>query len=404
MKVYFSMFTALLVVILLSFIGVGLPDSVLGTAWPAIYTDFSLPVSLAGYITIAVSCGTVISSLMSATLIRRFGTGLVTAVSTALTAVGLLGCTFAPHIAWFFVFAIPLGLGAGAVDTALNNFVALHYSISALSFLHCCYGIGVAASPFVMSLALGDDGNWRRGYFIVAMIQCFITVVAVAALPLWKRVQKKDREEQTEETLNIPIPRLLRTPAVLMTGFAFIFSCAVELTAGGWSSTYFVNVRGIGADHAAAITMLFYIGLSLGRAISGLIAGRIGRRRLLRISLYILALALIVFALPFGNVLASVALFIMGLAIGPIYPNLVHLTPKHFGRAAAQSVMGVQQAMTYIGIMIMPPLFGTLAEWLTPAILPYFLMVMYVFYALDFLILMRTVKRVRKANVSLLKY
>ncbi len=391
------MLTALLITIFISFVGVGLPDSILGTAWPAIYREFNLPISLAGYITSTVCIGTTISSLLASKLINKLGTGTLTAVSTLLTALALLGFALTHHPVFFFVLAIPLGLGAGAVDTALNSFVVMHYSASKINFLHCFYGIGVAASPFVMSLALGDAGDWRRGYLIVALIQCGITAVAFASLPLWRRIQRREQATGTCEKTMLSLREVIKTPGVLYSGFAFFTSCALELTAGSWSSSFFVNTKGMPADRAASITMLMYIGLALGRFLSGLLAGKLGRRRLLRLSLAVLTVAVVVFMLPLPLPVMVVGLFLIGLGIGPIYPNLVHLTPKNFGEDIVESVMGVQQALTYIGIMLMPWLFGMLAQVFTTALLPYYLLCMLGLYALCFFALMRTVKRKKQA-------
>ncbi len=387
------MLTTLLIVILISFIGVGLPDSVLGTAWPAMYREFALPISLAGYIGMVVSLGTIVSSLMSAFLIKRLGTGLLTAISTLLTALALLGFSFTSHPAFFFLLAFPLGLGAGAIDTALNNFVALHYSAAKMSFLHCFYGIGVAVSPFIMSMALGNDGDWRRGYFIVALLQAGITFLTFLSLPLWSKIQKRDRnngEEIEERTLSLG--GLLKMRKVRLSCFAFFTICSLELTAGMWCSSYFVNVKNMPPDRSALITMLFYVGLTLGRFLSGVFANRLGRRRILRISLYILPVALALFALPFNVGLSAAALLLVGVGVGPVYPNLSHLTPKLFGKEITSSVMGVQQASTYIGVLLMPTLFGLLAEYVTPKLLPYFLMVHFLLYAWSLVLLLRKKK------------
>ncbi len=389
------MLITLLIVIFISFIGVGLPDSVLGTAWPAMYPEFGLPISLAGYITSTVSVGTIISSLMSSRLINKFGTGSVTAVSTLLTALALLGFAFTEIPVFFFLLAIPLGLGAGAIDTALNTFVALHYSASQMSFLHCFYGIGVAASPFVMSLALGSDGNWRRGYLIVAMIQFAIAAVAFVSLPIWRKVQKRDEEESAVKPKTLSIPQIIKTPGVMLSCFSFFFNCALELTTGAWCSSYFVNTRGLSADRAAVITMLFYVGLACGRFISGMLAGRLGRRRILFIALIEQIFAVVLFVLPLPTAVGATALFFIGLGIGPVFPNLVHLTPKNFGEDVAQSIMGVQQAITYAGIMLMPLLFGVLAEAFSTALLPYYMILMLLFYSLTFTALMRVVNKKR---------
>lgn len=271
------MMTTLLIIIFITFIGVGLPDSVLGTAWPAIYREFNLPVSLAGYISATVSACTIISSLISSKVINRFGTGVVSAVSTLMTAAALLGFAFANNAIPFFLLAIPLGLGAGSIDTALNNFVALHYSASKMNFLHCFYGLGVAASPYVMSLALGADDNWRKGYIIIGLIQFCIALIAAVSLPLWKKAEMKDRDENTSLPKTLTLSQLFKMPAVRLSCLAFFGSCALELCAGSWSSTYFVNIKGLPSDKAAQIAMLFYVGLASGRFLSGVVAHKTGR-------------------------------------------------------------------------------------------------------------------------------
>ncbi len=387
------MLATLLLVIFLSFIGVGLPDSVLGTAWPSMYREFDLPISLAGYITSTVSAGTILSSLMSARMIKTFGTGLVTAVSTLLTAAALLGFALTRQPIFFFLLALPLGLGAGAIDTALNAFVALHYSASRMSFLHCFYGLGVAASPFVMSLALGENGNWRKGYFIVAIIQFFLAAICFLALPLWHKVQQKDAMQTDCSAKTLSIKELVKTPGVMLSCFAFFATCAMELTAGGWSSSFFVNTKGLDADKAAGITMLFYIGLACGRFLSGLLAGKLGRKKLLRFSLLVQFGAVLLFLLPLPIAVSASALFLIGLGVGPVYPNLVHLTPDNFGEEIAQSVMGIQQAMTYAGIMLMPWLFGVLAQVFSTALLPCYLLFLLGLYTVTFLTLMKSVSR-----------
>ncbi len=383
----------LLIVIFISFIGVGLPDSLLGAAWPAIYREFDLPISLAGYIASTCSFGTVLSSLMSARLINRFGTGLVTAVSTLLTAIALLGYSQTSNPIFFFLLAIPLGLGAGAVDTALNAFVALHYTASQMSYLHCFYGLGVAISPFIMSWALGEDENWRKGYFTVALIQFGITAICFISLPLWNRAKKQAEEESDAEVKTLTIKELVKTPGVLVSCFAFFTTCSIELTAGSWSASYFVNTKGLHTDQAALIAMLFYVGLAGGRFLSGVLMNKLGRRRMLRISLLIQPAAIILFLLPVHYYVTALALLLIGLGIGPVYPNLMHLTPDIFGEDIAQSVMGLQQALTYVGIMVMPWLFGVLAQSFSTALLPYYLLIIFVLYALMLTLLMKDFKK-----------
>ncbi len=386
------MMTILLIVIFISFIGVGLPDSVLGTAWPVMYRELNLPISLAGYITITVSGGTVISSFLSSRLINRFGTGLVTAVSTLLTAIALLGFSNTSNPIFFFLLAIPLGLGAGAVDTALNSFVVLHYSATHMNYLHCFYGIGVTISPFIMSLALGEDENWRNGYLTVALIQSVITIIAFVSLPLWNKVQKITQEESELIPRTLSFKELMSMSVVRYSCFAFFSACALELTVGSWSSSFFVNTKGVEKDKAAMLAMLFYIGLAMGRFLSGVFVNKLGRRRILRISLMLLLASIIVFILPLWIWLSAAALFFIGLGIGPVYPNLVHLTPKFVDAEIVQSVMGVQQSMTYVGVMLMPWLFGVVAQIFSTALLPYYLLILFVMYAVTFGMLMKNVK------------
>ncbi len=386
------MFSLLLAIILISFIGVGLPDSVLGTAWPAIYEEFGLPISMQAYISATVSISTAVSGLLSSKLIIRYGAGKVTAVSTLLTAVALFGFGFSGNIAFFFLLSVPLGLGAGAIDAALNNFVALHYSASKMNYLHCFYGIGVAISPFIMSLALGDSGNWRLGYLTVAALQSVITLITFLALPLWKKAERLDEEKGVAKQKDIPLKKLFSLRNVRISSFAFFFVCAVEVMAGTWSASYFVDYKNVSPDKAAAIAMLFYIGLALGRFISGLVSERIGRRRVLRISVAVMGCALILFAFPLPIAFSSFSLLLFGLGIGPAYPNLVHLTPKIHGEEIAQSVMGLQQSMASVGCLIAPWIFGIGADMLSTVILPFYMIILFLIYASLFYSLMRTIK------------
>jgi fucose permease len=382
------MMTALLIVIFISFISVGLPDSVLGTAWPVMYRDLNLPISLQGYISSAVSIGTIISSLLSSKLILRLGTGLLTAVSVGLTAFALLGFSLTYNPAFFFVMAVPLGIGAGAVDTALNSFVALHYSASTMSFFQCFYGLGVSVSPFIVSLALKDN-NWRQGYLTVSVILFVICVFSIFSLPLWNRVQKQSEEKNEVEQKDVSLVKLLKRPAVVFSCVSFFFACSIELTAGSWSSSFFVNTKGVHADEAALMAMLFYIGLTGGRFLSGVLAKKLNCCKILYVSFAVLAAALVLYLLPFPIYITFAALFFIGLGVGPIFPNLVYITPILFGKSLAQSVMSIQMASTYVGIMVMPWLFGVLAQRSSTAILPLYLMAMFVFYAVFFIMLMK---------------
>ncbi len=389
------MLATLFAVILISFIGVGLPDSILGVAWPTMYQEFGLPISLAGYISATVSIGTIISSLMSSRLIGKFGTGAVTAASTLLTAIALFGFAFTNDPLFFFIFAIPMGIGAGAVDTGLNAFVATNYSAASMSFLHCSYGLGVMASPFIMSLALGESGDWRRGYLIVALIQAAITIITFISLPLWKKADKRSASGGVYEQEVIPIKEVVKIPGVILSALAFLTICALELTTGAWCSSYFVNSRGISADGAALVTMVFYIGFILGRFLSGLLVLKLGSRMILMLSAILLMLSLPIFALPLPTQISASSLFFLGMGIGPIYPNLMHLTPIFFGLERSQSIIGFQQSATYIGIMVMPWLFGILADIFSTALLPFYLLIFLLFYVLTLGRLLKTVKKAK---------
>lgn len=384
---------SLLIVIFICFIGVGLPDSVLGSAWPVIYKELNLPISLAGYISATVSACTIVSSLISAKVIKRFGAGGVTAISTVMTAVALFGFAVTKNPVCFFVMAIPLGLGAGSIDTALNNFVALHYSASKMNFLHCFYGLGIAVSPYLMSAALSVDNNWRKGYVLVAIIQSVISVVAIIALPLWKKAEKKDAENNSSESKILSLSQMFRMPMALMSSCAFFASCALELTAGAWSSSFFVNTKGVSADRAAQITMLFYVGLASGRFISGILTKKLSRWKIVYTSSLVMLFSIVLLMLPLHVTVSSIALFFIGMGIGPIFPNLTHLTPKIFGRDISGSIMGLQQTASYLGIMLMPWTFGLIAENLSTALFPFYLFVLYTIFIFVLLFLGKKAKR-----------
>ena len=387
------MMTILLIIILISFLGVGVPDSALGTAWPAIYTEFHLPISVAGYITVTISICTVISSLFSATLVKKFGTGVVTAVSTILTVIALFGFSISNHVFFFFLFAIPLGLGAGSIDSALNGFVSLHYRASQVSFLHCFYGLGVAVTPYLMSLALHDGNDWRKGYQMITLIQGIIAIVTVIALPLWKKVEKKQIEEAEEETKAVSFIELVKVPAIRWAGFVFLFSCALELTSGSWSTTFFVEAKHILPERAARVSILFYAGLTLGRLLSGILVERFGAWKLIWSSSLIILVSIVVMVLPLPIGVCAFALFLIGLGVGPLFPNLTYLTPRNFGKEISLSVMGLQSAFSYIGIMVLPPLFGILADRCSTAIFPYYLFVLFLLYMISIVMLVRWLKK-----------
>ena len=371
------MATLLLIVIYIAFIGLGVPDSLFGTAWPAIYTDLNLPVSWASIVTIIVSCGTITSSLLSSWLISRFGTGKSTAVSTLMTALALLGFSCSDSMLWLCLCAIPLGLGAGSIDTALNNYVALHYKASHMNFLHCFYGIGVSLSPYLMSLAL-SKGTWEGGYRAVFWFQLAIAALTALALPLWKKVRHAQNGEEAEETPRVlSFPALMKMPKVRMACLVFIGYCALEYTCGTWGSTFLVNAKGAAADTAARMVTFYYVGLALGRFLSGVLAGLLHSRQLVKIGQMILLAAVVSLFLPLPFAFCSVSLFFIGLGNGPIFPNMLHLTPELFGKDLSQAVIGAEMATSYIGVLLAPALFGLIAQNVTAALFPVYLLVLY---------------------------
>ena len=281
----------LLVIIAISYIAVGLPDSVLGTVWPAVYEELSLPVSMAGYIGMTVSGCTVISCLLSARLTARFGTGIISAVSALMTAAALIGLSFSQSAVWFFILSIPLGMGAGTVDSALNGFVALHCSNSQMSYLHCFYGLGVTLSPYLVSLCLSDDNNWRRAYLIIGILQTAISLLILLAVPYWKKKESINllKEESAPKTLTLA--EMAKMPSVVLSCVVFYLICAAEYTAGVWSSTFFAEYRGFTPEKAARTAMLFYIGMTVGRFVSGVFGNKLGSKRILCICVVILLFA-----------------------------------------------------------------------------------------------------------------
>ncbi|MNO39481.1 putative transporter [compost metagenome] len=371
------MATLLLIIIYIAFISLGIPDSLFGTAWPAINQEFRLPVSAAGYVTFTISGCTIISSLVSARVINKYGTGMVTAISVVMTAAALLGFSFSQNLAWFCLFAIPLGLGAGAVDSALNNYVALHYKASHMNFLHCFYGIGVSISPYLMSLALSEQGNWRAGYQMVFLIQGAIALIALLSLPIWKKANRNKQASVEETSKTVSIAYLFRLSSARAVWLTFIGSCAIEYTAGLWGSTFLVQTKGLSVESAAKCLTLYYVGMTAGRLLASLAANKLTSWKLIHIGRSILVLAIVVLMLPLPAIVSAAALFLVGLGNAPIFPNLIHLTPKNFGKEISQSMMGAQMAASYVGITLMPPLFGLLAQTLGVNMFPYYLMVLF---------------------------
>lgn len=371
------MATLLLMIIYIMFISLGIPDSLFGTAWPAIYKEFGLPVSAAGYVTFTISGCTIISSLISAKVIGKFGTGRVTAASVVMTAGALFGFSVSKDIAWLCLFSVPLGLGAGAVDSALNNYMAIHYKANHMNFLHCFYGVGVSLSPYLMSLALSKQNDWRGGYRAAFIIQGIIALISLLSLPVWKKAVQSDRKTDDEVSEAVPISSLVKLPAAKAVWFMFFSSCAIEYTAGVWGSTFLVNTKGLTVDDAAKCVTFYYIGMTAGRLLSGLTANKITSWKLIHIGQGFLLVAIILFMLPLPAPVSVAALFLTGFGNSPAFPNLIHLTPRNFGKNMSQSMMGAQMASSYIGITLIPPFFGILVQYIGTNIFPYFLFLLF---------------------------
>ncbi|MCR5306647.1 MAG: MFS transporter [Oscillospiraceae bacterium] len=372
----------LLVVIYLSFISLGLPDSLLGAAWPTMQQSLSVPISRAGWLSMIISAGTVISSLFSAKLLRRFGTGPVVSCSVLLTAAALFGFSVSSGFPMLCLAAVPYGLGAGAVDAALNHHVAVHYAARHMSWLHCFWGVGAAMSPYIMSFFLRQDGNWQGGYRAVSVIQICLTLVLFASLPLWKRSDGTETQDTEQAAAPLPMCALLRQRGVRQVLTAFFCYCALESTAGLWASSFLVYERGVGIQTAARFASLFYIGITAGRFICGFVSERLGDRGMIRLGLLGIAAGVTLLLLPLPCGFALAGLVTVGLGCAPIYPSQIHATPAVFGRAHAQALIGMQMASAYIGTTLMPPLFGVIADRAGLQMFPLFLMMFLVLMAM----------------------
>lgn len=369
------MYSLLLALIYLAFISLGLPDSLLGSGWPVMHAELGVPVSYMGVVSMVISCGTIVSSLLSDKLTRKLGTGGVTAASVLLTVLALLGFSFSTKFWMLIVFAVPYGLGAGAIDAALNNYVALHYKARHMSWLHCFWGVGTIVSPFVMSRAL-TYRTWNDGYRTVALVQLAIAVLLLVTLPVWKA----NRTTAGTKQKSVGVCGALKIKGVPYLLAGFFAYCAAESTAMQWASTYFSEVKGLPAERAAGLAALFYIGITAGRFVSGFAADRLGDRKMIRLGTGVLFCGIAALALPIHSHTAAIAAFVvMGLGCAPIYPCIIHSTPANFGAESSGAIIGIQMAGAYVGSTFAPPLFGLLGSALGFSILPAYLLVFAVF-------------------------
>ena len=370
------MASLLLPVIYLAFISLGLPDSLLGSAWPSMVGELGANLSWAGIVSMIISAFTIVSSLCSERLNARFGTGGVTAGSVLLTAAALLGFSSCTRFWQLCLWAVPYGLGAGSVDAALNAYVSLHYESRHMSWLHCMWGVGASIGPVIMGQALAG-GSWQGGYRIISVLQFALTLILFFSLPLWKRTGKaKDGEDFTPEHRSIP--QLLRLPGVPQVLLCFFCYCALEATAGMWAASYCTLVRGIDANTAANWTSTFYLGITIGRGICGFLTMKITDQNMIRLGQGVIALGVLLVLLPTGQTVLFAGLVAIGLGCAPVYPCIIHETPANFGRSLSLAMTGIQMAFAYVGSCLMPPLFGLLAQYVSPALYPWYLGVLLV--------------------------
>ena len=364
-----SMFSLLLAAIIyIAFISLGLPDSMLGAAWPMMYADLNVPISYAGFISMTVCGGTVVSSIMYSRLARRIPTGIVTAVSVAMTALALMGFSFASSFPMIIALAVILGLGAGAVDAGLNNYVAIHFKARAMSFLHASWGIGTTVGPFLLSYLISIGLGWQEGYRILSTVQFIICIMLFASLPLWK---KAENEEKGDTTAPVPEYRRFCKGAVIPAILAFFAYCSMENTAMIWSATFLVEARGFSEGLAAVSAGVLFWGMTAGRLFSGFISDRLGDRKMLAIGETASLIAILLIAFIPGK-LSVAALFLLGFGFGPIYPSMIHQTPEYFGVERSSEIMGLEMASAYVGSMFMPPIFGLIGRRISMDVFPLF--------------------------------
>ena len=367
------MISLLLAVIYLSFISLGLPDGLLGAAWPVMCVEMDVPVSYAGLISITIAAGTIVSSLLSDRLTLRFGAGKVTAVSVAMTALALLGFSVTKNFWLLFVWAVPYGLGAGSVDASLNNYVALHYASRHMSWLHCMWGLGAMIGPYIMGWTLSGGQNWSMGYRYVGILQVAVATVLALSLPIWKNRTSERQEIENAPTKALTLAQILRIPGAKEVLIAFFCYCALEQTALLWGSTYLVRYVGIDEERAASLASLFFIGITSGRFISGFLTYKLSDENMIRLGEGIIGVGIIVMLLPMGEISATVGLLLVGLGCAPIYPCVIHSTPAHFGEENSQAIIGVQMASAYTGILLVPPIFGLIANHISVSLMPWYL-------------------------------
>lgn len=356
----------LLGIIFLSFISLGLPDALLGSAWPNIYPEFEVPVSYAGIISMIIAVGTVISSLLSDRLTKKYGTGKVTALSVGTTTLALFGFSISQNFISLSFWAIPYGLGAGSVDASLNNYVALHFASKHMSWLHCMWGIGATLGPYIMGLVLTNNKPWNDGYRIISILQVILTIILITSLGKWKK-----QDNTTTSTKALSLKEILNIPGAKEIMICFFCYSAIEQTSMLWASSYLNLAEGIDAKTAATFASLFCIGITIGRGINGFIAMKLKDEQMIHMGIVIIFIGIVSMFLSYS----LLGFILIGLGCAPIYPCIIHSTPNHFGANNSQAIIGIQMASAYIGTCLMPPLFGLIARHLSIKLLPIFLLI-----------------------------
>ena len=364
----------LLVIIYIAFIGLGIPDSLIGSAWPAVHSEMNIPVEAVSVVTFLISGCTVLSSMFSTRILNKMGTAGVTAFSTAMTALSLLGFSLAPSFWFMLPLAVVLGLGAGAIDSGLNNYVALHCKASHMNFLHCFYGVGVSLSPYLMSRALSNIG-WRGGYRYAFYVQLVITILLIASIPLWK---KGSSEEMEEKSVNLTFLQMAKKAEVRQVWIIMLVTNAIEYACGVWGSTYLVAEKNFEMKYGALALTIYYAGMSIGRFVSGLLANKISTWKRIWIGVSILAPAIVIMLLPLPGIVTVIGLFLVGLGNGSVYPNMIHLTPHNFGKDVSQAIMGSQISFAYMGVMLAPPMVSLISGMFGIKVYPVLLAVFYI--------------------------
>ena len=364
----------LLGIIYLSFISLGLPDALLGAAWPNMYPEFNVPVSYAGAISMIISFGTIISSLQSDRLTKKFGTGKVTATSVGITALALWGFSISHSFVSLCLWAIPYGLGAGSVDASLNNYVALHYASKHMSWLHCMWGIGATLGPYIMGYVLTKGASWNIGYFVISILQIILTAVLVFSLPKWKKQNSSSEDSTNDKPLTLK--QIFAIPGAKEIMICFLCYSAIEQTTMLWASSYLNLAKGVDATTAASFASLFCIGITIGRGINGFIAMKLKDNQMIRMGQGIILIGVIIMLLPLNKVFSLIAFSLIGLGCAPIYPCIIHSTPEHFGEENSQAIIGVQMASAYVGSCLMSPLFGLIADNISIKLLPLYLFIL----------------------------